>query len=88
MGALHGADTDHVVEMTVFVTHDPRTRRVMSFALKFGGGHNLTVLLVGMTVQLVKGVVPEVFNTIGLRLCPALRATMDSCHLLRPASGS
>lgn len=63
LGVLHGADPDHVVEMTDFVSQDPRTRRVMGFACKFGGGHTLTVLLAGLTVQLLKKAVPDVFST-------------------------
>lgn len=63
LGVLHGADPDHVVEMSDFVSQDPRTRRVVGFALKFGGGHTFTVLLAGLVVQLLKKAVPDVFST-------------------------
>lgn len=63
LGILHGADPDHVVEMTDFVSQDPRTPKVLGFALKFGGGHTLTVLLAGLAVQLFKRAVPDAFST-------------------------
>lgn len=62
LGALHGADPDHVMEMTNFVTQDPRPWRVTGFALKFGGGHTLTVLAAGLAVRLAKSTVPEAYS--------------------------
>ncbi|GAW91942.1 hypothetical protein [Calderihabitans maritimus] len=54
LGFLHGFDTDHVMEMTDFVSQDPRPRQTLYFSLKFGLGHTATVLVFGLLTLALK----------------------------------
>jgi len=61
LGFFHGFDTDHMVEVTDFVSQDPHPLRAMKFGLKFGLGHTTTVLALGLTAIALKFAVPNVF---------------------------
>ena len=61
LGFFHGFDTDHMVEVTDFVSQDPHPVRAMKFGLKFGLGHTSTVLALGLTAIALKFAVPDVF---------------------------
>ncbi len=63
LGFMHGLDTDHVIEVTDFVSQDPRPMRALKFGLKFGIGHTSTVLILGLLALSLKFAVPAAFGS-------------------------
>ncbi|KKM10238.1 hypothetical protein SY88_14295 [Clostridiales bacterium PH28_bin88] len=67
LGFVHGFDTDHVIDVTDFVSQDPRPLHAALFGARFGIGHTTTVLTVGLLVYTLKSVVPGLLeNTFQL----------------------
>jgi len=62
LGLLHGFDTDHIVEVTDFVSQDPHSLKAVKFGLKFGLGHTSTVLILGLLAIALKFAVPDIFG--------------------------
>jgi len=47
LGLIHAFDPDHVVAVSAFVGKDPKPHRALRFALRWGLGHALPLLLIG-----------------------------------------
>lgn len=58
LGVIHGFDTDHVIDVTDFVSQDPRPLQAAFFGARFGIGHTITVMTLALVVYTLKSVVP------------------------------
>lgn len=62
LGLVHGLDSDHVIDVTDFVSQDPRPSQAVLFGSKFGIGHTFTVLVAGLLTYSLKTALPEHFE--------------------------
>ncbi|HWJ03471.1 MAG TPA: hypothetical protein VNU93_07290, partial [Verrucomicrobiae bacterium] len=62
LGLIHGLDSDHVIDVTDFVSQDPRPLQALLFGSKFGIGHTLTVFVVGLITFAMKSALPSAFD--------------------------
>ncbi len=60
LGIVHGFDADHIAAVTNFISKDPDPKRATMFGLKFGVGHFLTVLILGIITLIFKFTISEV----------------------------
>ncbi len=47
LGLIHAFDPDHVVAVSAFIGKDPKPYRAFRFALRWGLGHALTLMVIG-----------------------------------------
>jgi hypothetical protein len=66
-GFAHALEPDHMAAVTTFVSRRPRPAQAVRFGLRWGVGHSLAILLVGMLLVALQVRLPETFSR-GLEL--------------------
>jgi ABC-type nickel/cobalt efflux system permease component RcnA len=62
LGALHTIAPDHLAAVSVFVSRRPGWRRAVAYGARWGLGHSITILLVGLVVLLSQLRLPAAFE--------------------------
>lgn len=62
LGILHAFDADHVAAVTAFVKKSSNTRSAQLVGLKWGFGHALSILVVGVVILVLKLTIPLSFT--------------------------
>lgn len=62
LGLLHALDADHVIAVTTFIVRRPQPRAAVSFALRWGVGHMVPLLVLGVGGILLGVRIPAAFG--------------------------
>lgn len=62
LGALHTIAPDHLAAVSVYVSRRPGWRRAVVYGARWGLGHSITILLVGLVVLLSRLQLPAAFE--------------------------
>ncbi|MDQ3556613.1 MAG: hypothetical protein M3409_07520 [Gemmatimonadota bacterium] len=58
-GFLHALEPDHMAAVTTFVARRPRPLRALGFGLRWGAGHSVAILVVGIALIVLDVRIPD-----------------------------